>query len=175
MSAPGGAGRVTAGEWPARVRIACVRIACVGAAVLATGCAAGQWQGTPSDPAVVSFSDELGVDLARMEQVVPGLYLEDLTDGIGVLVDRTSHVWIHYAVWLPDGTLVDTSVGREPFEFTLGGNEVIRGWNHGIPGMRVGGRRRLVVRPGLAYGSRGQDKVPPDATLVFEVQLVSAR
>ena len=77
--------------------------------------------------------------------------------------------------WLADGTLVDSSVGGEPFVFRLGGQEVIRGWNEGIPGMKIGGRRKLVVRPGLAYGSRGTARVPPHATLVFEVQLVDVR
>jgi FKBP-type peptidyl-prolyl cis-trans isomerase len=88
---------------------------------------------------------------------------------------RTSLVTIHYVGWLPDGTVIDSSLGGEPFQFRLGGNEVIRGWNQGIPGMKIGGRRKLVIRPGLAYGSRGSASVPSGATLVFELQLVDVR
>jgi FKBP-type peptidyl-prolyl cis-trans isomerase len=77
--------------------------------------------------------------------------------------------------WLPDGTLVDSSLGGEPFTFTLGEGTVIRGWTQLIPGMKVGGRRKMVIRPGLAYGSRGNENVPPNTTLVFEIQLVDVR
>lgn len=138
-------------------------------------CGGTAWMGTNLDPAHLTFADELGVDLSRMDQLESGLYLEDLSEGVGAVVGRTSRVWIHYISWLPDGTVVDSSLGGEPFHFRLGGNEVIRGWNQGIPGMKVGGRRRLVVRPGLAYGARGQGDVPPSATLIFEVQLVDTR
>jgi FKBP-type peptidyl-prolyl cis-trans isomerase FkpA len=147
------------------------------AAILMTtgACAGTPWQGTELDPATAVFAEELDVDLSGMEQTEPGLYVLDLSPGIGAAAGRTSRVWIHYAVWLPDGTLVDSSVGGEPFHARLGGSEVIRGWNLAIPGMKVGGRRKLVVRPGLAYGSRGTARVPPNATLVFEVQLLDVR
>jgi len=140
-----------------------------------TACAATPWQGTMLDPAQTTFSEELGIDLSQMEQPEPGLYVLDVAEGVGDVANRTSRVRIHYVVWLADGTVVDTSVGGEPFQFRLGGNEVIEGWNLAIPGMKVGGRRRVVVRPGLAYGSRGTDGVPSDATLVFEVQLMDVR
>jgi FKBP-type peptidyl-prolyl cis-trans isomerase FkpA len=110
-----------------------------------------------------------------MERTSSGLYLEDLAEGMGPSAQRTSLVTIHYVGWLPDGTVVDASLGGEPFQFRMGGNEVIRGWNEGIRGMRLGGRRKLVIRPGLAYGARGTARVPPGATLVFEVQLVDVR
>ena len=138
-----------------------------------TACAATPWQGSMLDPAQVTFSEELGIDLSQMEQLEPGLYMLDAAEGVGAVANRTSRVWIHYVVWLPDGTVIDTSVGGEPFHFRLGGNEVIKAWNQAIPGMKAGGRRWLVVRPGLAYGSRGSGTVPPDATLVFEVQLMN--
>jgi FKBP-type peptidyl-prolyl cis-trans isomerase len=141
--------------------------------VVMTGCAATPWQGTMLDPAQVTFSEELGIDLSQMEQLEPGLYVLDAAVGVGAAASRTSRVWIHYVVSLPDGTVVETSVGGEPFHFRLGDSEVIKGWNQAIPGMKIGGRRWLVVRPGLAYGSRGSGKVPPNATLVFEVQLMN--
>lgn len=140
--------------------------------LLVGGCASTPWQETARDPAQLTFADELQVDLASMEQLEPGLYVEDVMEGDGPEARRSSRVRVHYLVWLPDGTLVDGSVGREPYLFRLGGSEVIRGWNRAIPGMRVGGTRRLVVRPGLAYGSRRAGDVPPNSTLVFEIQLM---
>ncbi|MEJ2538639.1 MAG: FKBP-type peptidyl-prolyl cis-trans isomerase [Gemmatimonadota bacterium] len=147
----------------------------VWAVVWAGACASGSWEGGAGDPTTVDFAPELGVDLRGMERTGSGLFLEDLEVGGGPTAQRTSLVSIHYATWLADGTLVDTSIGGEPFVLRLGGNEVIRGWNEGLRGMRVGGRRRLVVRPGLAYGAGGSARVPPGATLVFEVELVDVR
>jgi len=123
----------------------------------------------------VTFSPELEIDLAAMQVTPSGLYVQDLAEGVGPVARSTSLVTVHYVTWLSDGSVVDTSLGAEPFTFRLGGSEVIRGWNQGIPGMKVGGRRKLVVRPGLGYGGRGNANVPPDATLVFELQLVDVR
>ncbi len=133
------------------------------------------WRGTGLDPAQVTFTPELGVDLATFEETPSGLLVEELEPGDGAVARRGSLVYLNYAGWLPDGSLVDTSVGGDPFQFRLGETEAIKGWNEGILGMRVGGRRRLVIRPGLAYGSRGTARIPPDATLVFEVELVEVR
>lgn len=129
----------------------------------------------PPGPEAVEFAPELGVDLDAMDRTASGLFLQDLAEGTGPAAQRTSLVSIHYVGWLSDGTVIDASLGGEPFQFRLGGNEVIRGWNEGIRGMRRGGRRKLVIRPGLAYGARGSTRVPPGATLVFEVQLVDVR
>ena len=126
----------------------------------------------PSDPAALFFAPDLDIDLGDFERTSSGLYVQDLEEGKGAVARRESRIWIYYVGWLPDGTVFDGNVGGEPFHFRLGGNEVIRGWNEGIVGMKRGGRRRLVVRPGLAYGSRGRGKVPAGATLVFEVELV---
>ena len=127
----------------------------------------------PSDPAEVEFAPELDVDLGAFERTSSGLYLQDIQVGEGRVARRTSRVWIRYVGWLPDGTLFDGNIGGEPYHVRLGGNEVIRGWNEGIEGMKRGGIRKLVVPPGLAYGSRGSGgDVPPGATLVFLVELV---
>ena len=141
----------------------------------AAGCAATPWEGSPRDPATLSYAPELGIDLTRMTRTASGIYYEDVAKGVGTMARSNSLVTIHYLTWLPDGTLVDSSLGGEPFTFRLGEGSVIRGWTQNIPGMQVGGRRKMVIRPGLAYGSRGTDRVPPDATLVFEIQLVDAR
>ena len=129
----------------------------------------------PGDPVELVFAPDLAVDLSAMEKTASGLYLLDIVVGDGPVARRTSRVWVKYVGRLPDGTVFDANLGGEPYHTRLGGSEVIRGWNEGIQGMRVGGRRKLVVRPGLAYGSRGSANVPPDATLVFEVQLTDVR
>ncbi len=126
----------------------------------------------PSDPAALFFAPELEVDLSEFTRSASGLYVQDVQLGDGPIARRTSRVWVRYVGWLPDGTVFDGNVGGEPYHMRLGGNEVIRGWNEGIVGMKRGGIRRLVVPPGLAYGSRGRGDVPPGATLVFYLELV---
>ena len=127
------------------------------------------------EPEDVAFAPELAIDLAAMELTRAGLYIQDIRPGDGLTAGRTSRVTLHYVGYFPDGTIFDTSAGGEPFQFRLGESEVIRGWDEGVRGMKLGGLRRLVVRPGLAYGSRGTGSVPPNTTLVFDVHLLSVR
>ena len=124
------------------------------------------------DPADLFYSPRLGINLSEFQRTPSGLYVLDVEIGDGPIARRTSRVWIHYVGWLPDGTGFDASLGGDPFHLRLGGSEVIRGWNQGIVGMKRGGTRRLVIRPGLGYGSRGQGGVPPGATMIFELELV---
>ncbi len=102
------------------------------------------------------------------------LDIQDLTVGEGPEAAPGQRVQVHYTGWLEDGTRFDSSLDRnEPFAFSLGAGQVIPGWDQGVAGMRVGGRRRLTIPPALGYGSRGAGGViPPDATLVFEVELL---
>lgn len=82
-------------------------------------------------------------------------------------------VSVHYTGMLEDGTEFDSSEGGQPFQFTIGAGQVIEGWEQGIPGMLVGGKRELTIGPELAYGEAGAgDLIPPNATLIFEVELV---
>jgi FKBP-type peptidyl-prolyl cis-trans isomerase FkpA len=103
-----------------------------------------------------------------------GLAIEDLTVGTGDLASAGQKVTVHYTGWLTDGTKFDSSKDRnDPFVFGLGKRQVIAGWDEGVQGMRVGGVRKLTVPPALGYGARGAGGViPPNATLVFEVELL---
>ena len=104
-----------------------------------------------------------------------GLVIEDITVGEGAAASAGQHVTVHYTGWLTNGTKFDSSKDRgEPFDFPLGRHHVISGWDEGVQGMQVGGVRKLTIPPDLGYGARGAGGViPPNATLVFEVELLA--
>ena len=100
--------------------------------------------------------------------------IEDLVTGTGAEAVRGKSVQVHYTGWLLDGTRFDSSVGGAPFSFRLGAGEVIAGWDRGVAGMKVGGKRKLTLPPDLAYGPHGAPpEIPPNATLVFDVELLA--
>jgi FKBP-type peptidyl-prolyl cis-trans isomerase FkpA len=106
-----------------------------------------------------------------------GLIIEDLSVGSGDEARAGQTVSVHYTGWLTDGRKFDSSKDRgDPFDFPLGDGMVIRGWDEGVQGMKVGGTRVLTIPPELGYGARGAGGViPPNATLVFEVELLAIR
>ena len=103
-----------------------------------------------------------------------GLIIEELVLGEGAVVAAGQSVIVHYTGWLTSGKKFDSSKDRDdPFVFPLGAGHVIRGWDEGVQGMKVGGSRKLTIPPELGYGTRGAGGViPPNATLVFEVELL---
>jgi FKBP-type peptidyl-prolyl cis-trans isomerase len=105
------------------------------------------------------------------------LIIEDIQAGEGAVAQAGQTVSVHYTGWLENGTKFDSSKDRnEPFEFPLGRGYVIRGWDEGVAGMKVGGARKLTIPPEMGYGARGAGGViPPNATLVFEVELLAVR
>ena len=103
-----------------------------------------------------------------------GLTIEDVIVGDGAAATAGQQVKVHYTGWLTNGTKFDSSKDRnDPFVFPLGAGRVIKGWDEGVQGMKVGGKRKLTIPPALGYGARGAGGViPPNATLVFEVELL---
>jgi FKBP-type peptidyl-prolyl cis-trans isomerase len=120
------------------------------------------------------FSASRGGDTTKMTKASSGFWYSDLAPGQGDSAVAGRTVTVHYTGWLPDGTKFDSSRDRgEPFAFTLGAGQVISGWDEGVKGMKVGGRRKLVLPPPLAYGDVGAPPaIPPNATLVFDVEVL---
>lgn len=106
-----------------------------------------------------------------------GLQYIDLVVGTGREAAAGNLAIVHYTGWLTNGTKFDSSVDRrDPFSFPIGSGKVIRGWDEGVAGMKVGGKRKLTIPPQLGYGARGAGGViPPNATLVFDVELLEVR
>ncbi len=106
-----------------------------------------------------------------------GLRYVDLVEGEGPQPKKDQLVFVHYTGWLEDGTKFDSSLDRkEAFSFRIGAGRVIRGWDEGVATMKVGGKRRLTIPSRLGYGARGAGGViPPNATLVFEIELLKVR
>ena len=127
-----------------------------------------------------SYGDDKKDDKKKEEKVITtksGLKYVDQKVGDGKEAKDGDTVVVHYTGWLKDGKKFDSSIDRkEPFTFTIGGR-VIKGWNEGVPGMKVGGKRKLIIPPELAYGAKGtpDGTIPPDAELTFVVELLEVK
>jgi FKBP-type peptidyl-prolyl cis-trans isomerase FkpA len=127
----------------------------------------------PSAPADAGFSN---LDVEKIT-TASGLQIQEIAAGTGVEAKAGDSVSVHYTGWLIDGTKFDSSLDRgQPFEFVLGAGGVILGWDEGVEGMQPGGKRRLTIPAELGYGASGRGPViPPNATLVFDVELIEIK
>jgi FKBP-type peptidyl-prolyl cis-trans isomerase FkpA len=110
---------------------------------------------------------------AAVEVTDRQLVVQDEVVGTGNTAQAGTIITVNYTGKLQDGSVFDSSIGREPYQFTLGMGQVIPGWDQGLQGMKVGGKRLLIVPASLAYGAQGNGPIPPNATLIFEVTLLS--
>jgi FKBP-type peptidyl-prolyl cis-trans isomerase FkpA len=169
--------RARQGGWRRDVRVSWP-LAALGL-IGALACADLRWGESDSaapDEVATTYAPELGVDLTRMESREGGLLYQDLREGTGQVAEPGRTVVFHYTGWLPDGTRFDSSLDRsQPLHMILSVGQEIPGWEVGIPGMREGGRRRLVIPYGMAYGASGRGEIPPRATLVYDVELLEVR
>lgn len=106
-----------------------------------------------------------------------GLQYWDIKVGVGPVAKAGDHVTVHYTGWLTTGKKFDSSVdANHPFDFTLGQGDVIKGWDEGVAGMKVGGKRQLRIPPELAYGETGfKGVIPPNATLIFDIRMLAVK
>jgi FKBP-type peptidyl-prolyl cis-trans isomerase len=141
-----------------------------------TACAKKEQQTQSAAPAPAAAAPATGTPVAASNVVTTadGLKYEILRQGNGPVAVAGQTVSVHYTGWLLDGTKFDSSVDRgQPFDFPLGAGRVIKGWDEGVAGMKVGEKRKLTIPSSLGYGERGAGgTIPPNATLVFDVELL---
>ncbi len=131
---------------------------------------------SPPDPDIPStvFNPLLNVDISASTRLPSGTYYRDLTPGTGEVVATGQTINVRYVGWLVNGQKFDETIpGGPTFQFQLGAGQVIAGWDAGLPGMRVGGLRQLIIPPSQAYGRVPPSGIPPNAILVFNVNVVS--
>jgi FKBP-type peptidyl-prolyl cis-trans isomerase len=126
--------------------------------------------------AMIPFAAALDVNLAKMTKTPAGVYYRDLEAGTGPVIRGREDVLVHYTGWLTNGVKFDSNTGDDrPLTVPLGRGRAIKGWDEGLMGMRVGGRRQLVIPPELGYGANRAGVIPPDAVLVFDIRVVSVK
>ena len=123
-----------------------------------------------------TFAPSLGVNLAASTKTPSGLYIRDVTQGTGATLATGQTVGMRYVGSFANGKVFDSNPAPKPaFSFKLGGGQVIKGWDEGLVGMRVGGKRQLVIPASLGYGANDYGPIPGNSVLVFDVEALSAR
>ena len=130
-----------------------------------------QGSATPSPTPAASVEQTQPNDAADLKRIK----IVDETVGTGPAVKSGDTITVNYTGTLTNGTVFDTSVGKQPFTTQIGTGQVIRGWDLGLVGMKVGGKRKLTIPADLGYGAQGQGAIPPNSTLIFEVDLLSIK
>jgi FK506-binding nuclear protein len=144
------------------------------AAAVAVGCGDNSPTAVPIEE--TTFDASLGVDLAHSTKLPSGMYYRDIVIGTGATLVNGQTVGMRYVGSFANGQEFDSNPAPKPvFSFTLGAGQVIRGWDLGLPGMKVGGRRQLVIPPTLAYGPNDYGKIPGNSVLVFTVDAISTQ
>ncbi len=161
----------------AKARQNATAITAQNAAAAALALTPGEVVAPPEPPPPAA--DEAALTLQEVEGAVQettsGLKYVDVEPGTGAIPRSGQTVAVHYSGWLTNGLRFDSSYERnQPLRFELGAGRVIKGWDEGVGSMRVGGKRRLIIPPELGYGAIGNGPIPPNATIIFDVQLVSA-
>lgn len=152
-----------------------------GAFIVSNYISSGTMTANDGGPAAVSSTilNDFGITGEPQQEAMTtaeGLIIQDVVVGTGTEATPGKMITAHYTGVLEDGTVFDSSIPRGvPFEFPLGEGRVIKGWDQGIEGMKVGGKRILVIPPELGYGSAGVGPIPPNATLIFQVELLDVK
>ena len=129
----------------------------------------------PITIATTTFASSLGINLASYTSTADGLYYRDVAVGSGAVADTGMKLSVRYTGYLKNGVSFDSNTtATSALQFTLGHGEVVKGWDLGVKGMRVGGRRSLLIPPSLGYGESGSGRVPGNAVMVFTVNLISS-
>lgn len=149
-------------------------------AALSMTAAACATSGGPLPPArpieTINYAPSLDVNFARMSKTPGGVYYRDIELGNGPVIKARDDLKVHYTGWLTNGVQFDANTNDQPpLTVPFGRGRVIKGWDEGLVGMRVGGRRQLIVPSELGYGSAHAGVIPPDAVLVFDIRILSAK
>jgi FKBP-type peptidyl-prolyl cis-trans isomerases 1 len=149
-------------------------LAAVSAAVASTTACLGDSTGVASATVeTTTFASSLGVDLTKSTKTTNGAYVRDLVVGTGPVVAAGDTISVRYTGWLSNGAQFDSNTSAPTtFGVRIGAHLVIPGWEEGLPGMRVGGTRQILIPPALAYGANQYGPIPGNSVLVFNVQLV---
>jgi FKBP-type peptidyl-prolyl cis-trans isomerase FkpA len=154
---------------------------CNEASQMSEGSSSSSSSASSTTPSTTTSAAPSGAEAAggKVHKLASGLQYEDLTVGSGKMAEPGMNVSVHYTGWLNDEarTKFDSSHDRsQPFQFQLGAGQVIKGWDEGVKGMRIGGKRKLTIPPDLGYGARGASGIiPPNATLLFDVELLDVK